>query len=169
MWPRLVITGPPGPHNPANAAYLAELQQLRHATGAPESIIFLYERYSDAQGQPLPVSDAMVADLYRLADGLLFPSRYEGFGIPMLEAGLVGLPIFCSAIPPLQASAGDAAHYFALDANPAAIARTIAETLRSEPRTRLRQHIRTTATWAVRYQRDVAPLIDAAVADATRR
>lgn len=28
---RLVVTGPPGPHNPANALYLAELQALRAA------------------------------------------------------------------------------------------------------------------------------------------
>jgi mannosylglucosylglycerate synthase len=167
--PRLVVSGPPGPHNPTNAAYLAELQALRQATDAPESVIFLYEHYRDGQGQPLPVSDAMVADLYRLADGLLFPSRYEGFGIPILEAGALGLPIFCSAIAPLQASAGDAAHYFALDAAPGAIARMIADTLRADPRSRLRQQIRTTATWAVRYQRDVAPLLDAAVADASRR
>src|SRR5207248_857763 len=102
-------TGPPGPHNPTNAAYLAQLQALRHATGAGDSIVFLYEEYVDQHGQPLPVSDTMQSDLYRLADGLLFPSRSEGFGIPILEAGLVGIPIFCSDIAPFRESAGDAA------------------------------------------------------------
>ena len=51
--------------------------------------------------------DAVIADFYRLADALLMPSREEGFGIPVLEAGLSRLPIFCADIPPLRELAGD--------------------------------------------------------------
>src|SRR5690606_25609715 len=45
--PRLVVTGPPGPHNPANAAYLEQLKELRRATGDERSVVFLYEAYTD--------------------------------------------------------------------------------------------------------------------------
>lgn len=159
---RLVVSGPPGPHNPANAAYLAELLALRTASGAEEGVIFLYERFTDAAGQPRPVSDAMLADLFRLADGLLFPSRYEGFGIPALEAGLSGIPIFCSDIPPLRATAGAAGHYFALDEAPAAIAERIATALAADPRYALRRRVRTEYTWEAIYQRDIAPLLTGA-------
>lgn len=159
--PRLVVTGPPGPHNPANAAYLAELQSLRDTSGAADAVVFLYETYVDSVGRPLPVSDAMVADLYRMADGLLFPSRYEGFGIPVLEAGLAGLPVFCSDIAPFRESAGDAALYFGLDEDPQTIAGRIAAALRTDPRTALRRRVRATYTWEAIVRRDVAPLLDA--------
>ncbi|HMQ35688.1 MAG TPA: glycosyltransferase, partial [Chloroflexaceae bacterium] len=143
---RLVVTGPPGPHNPANAAYLAELLALREGSGAGEGAVFLYERFTDAEGRPRPVSDAMLADLYRLADGLLFPSRYEGFGIPALEAGLAGIPIFCRDIPPLRATAGDAAVYFGPDEPPEAVASRIAESLDADRRHNLRPAGRTRYT-----------------------
>lgn len=159
--PRLVVTGPPGPHNPANAAYLAELQALRDASGAGDAVIFLYERHLDAAGAPLPVSDAMVADLYRLADGLLFPSRYEGFGIPVLEAGLAGLPLFLSDIPPFRETAADAAVFFGLDEPPAAIAARLAAALRADGRAALRRRVRAGFSWEAIVRRAVAPLIDA--------
>jgi mannosylglucosylglycerate synthase len=156
---RLIVTGPPGPHNPSNEAYLAELLALRESSGAGEGVIFLYERFTDAAGQPRPVSDAMLGDLFRLADGMLFPSRYEGFGIPALEAGLSSIPIFCSHIPPLRATAGAAGHYFGLDEPPAAIATRIAASLADDPRYELRRRVRTEYTWEAIYQRDIAPLL----------
>lgn len=156
---QLVITGPPGPHNPANAAYLAELLALRTSSGADAGVVFLYEHFTDANGQPRPVTDAMLADLFRLADGLLFPSRYEGFGIPALEAGLSGIPIFCSDIPPLRATAGPAGHYFALDEAPTSIATRIAATLEDDPRYHLRRQVRTSYTWEAIYHQTIAPLL----------
>ncbi|MFN8477283.1 MAG: glycosyltransferase [Kouleothrix sp.] len=75
---------------------------LRDAAGGHDTVIFLYEQYCDANGLPRPVSDAMLADLFRLADALLFPSAYEGFGIPIIEAELAGIPIFCSDIAPFR-------------------------------------------------------------------
>lgn len=157
--PRLVVTGPPGPHNPANSAYLAQLQQLRRATGDEQSVVFLYERLTDAQGRPRPVSDALLADLFRLADGLLLPSRYEGFGIPLLEAGLAGIPIFCSDIAPFRESAGEAALRFDPDAPPAQTAGRIAAALRTDARSAFRRRVRLGYTWEAIYRRDMVPLL----------
>lgn len=156
---RLVVTGPPGPHNPANAAYLAELLALRDSSGAGDGAIFLYERFVDPAGRPREVSDAMLSDLFRLADGLLFPSRYEGFGIPALEAGLSGIPIFCSDIPPLRATAGEAAVYFGPDDAPELVAGRIAAALAADPRYDLRRAVRTRYTWEAIYRRFIVPLL----------
>ncbi len=156
---RLIVTGPPGPHNPANAAYLTELMALRTQHNLGDAVLFLYEVFTAADGKPLPVSDAMLADLYRLADGLLFPSRYEGFGIPVLEAGLAGIPIFCSAIPPLLATAGAAATPFGLDEPPESIAGRIDATLTADPRYALRRRVRTGYTWEAIFQRAIVPLL----------
>jgi glycosyltransferase involved in cell wall biosynthesis len=50
--------------------------------------------------------------LYQLARFVVFPSLFEGAGLPVLEAMEQGVPVACSAIPPLREYAGDAALYF---------------------------------------------------------
>lgn len=55
------------------------------------------------------VDDETLAALYAGAEALLFPSRYEGFGLPVLEAMAMGTPVIASAIPAVTEVAGDAA------------------------------------------------------------
>ena len=50
--------------------------------------------------------------LYSGARAFIFPSLYEGFGLPPLEAMACGVPVACSGIPSLRETAGDAALYF---------------------------------------------------------
>ena len=50
--------------------------------------------------------------LYSAATAFVFPSLYEGFGLPVLEAMSCGVPVACSDIPALREVAGDAASYF---------------------------------------------------------
>jgi len=50
--------------------------------------------------------------LYRGARGFIYPSTFEGFGMPVLEAMAAGVPVACSDIPVLREVAGDCALYF---------------------------------------------------------
>src|SRR5262249_13219866 len=51
-------------------------------------------------------------ELFRGARGFIYPSTFEGFGMPVLEAMAAGVPVACSDIPPLREVAGDTVHYF---------------------------------------------------------
>jgi glycosyltransferase involved in cell wall biosynthesis len=51
-------------------------------------------------------------ELYRGARGFVYPSTFEGFGMPVLEAMAAGVPVTCSRIPPLMEVAGEWASYF---------------------------------------------------------
>jgi glycosyltransferase involved in cell wall biosynthesis len=50
--------------------------------------------------------------LYAQARAVVYPSTFEGFGMPVLEAMAAGIPVTCSDIPPLREVAGDAALFF---------------------------------------------------------
>jgi glycosyltransferase involved in cell wall biosynthesis len=159
--PVLLVTGPLGPHNPANAGYLAELQRLRHSLGLAKephepgpAAWFLAELNGGS------LSEAVVSDLYRLADLLLFPSWEEGFGIPLLEAGLAGIPVFCADIAPLREIGRAEATYFAPDEAPGNVAALIAAALGSSPVYRLRRRVRRDYTWEGVYRRQIAPLLE---------
>lgn len=55
---------------------------------------------------------AVVRGLYRLSGALVFPSRFEGFGMPILEAMRAGTPVLCSDATSLPEVGGDAVLYF---------------------------------------------------------
>ena len=74
----------------------------------------------------IPRADLL--ELFATATAFVFPSRYEGFGIPVLEAMTAALPLACSDIPVLREIAGDAARYFDPE-DPASICRALSEIL----------------------------------------
>ena len=51
----------------------------------------------------------------RRAEALVFPSRYEGFGLPVLEAQHLGVPVIASTAPALQEVTGGAAVHISPD------------------------------------------------------
>jgi glycosyltransferase involved in cell wall biosynthesis len=148
----LVVTGPLGPHNANNKKYFEMLTELRKQLGLEGSAHFLAELYDGF----LP--DEVIADFYRVSDALLFPSREEGFGIPLIEAAFSHLPAFCADIPPLRNLGLGDAQFFSPDEDPARIAMLIAEHFQTSMSARLAARARASFRWEAIYREQIAPL-----------
>jgi glycosyltransferase involved in cell wall biosynthesis len=81
--------------------FTGELHTLRESLGLKDSVTF-----------PGWIPREELRDLYARAWAFLYPSRFEGFGLPVLEAMAAGVPTACSSIEPLASIAGDAALQF---------------------------------------------------------
>jgi glycosyltransferase involved in cell wall biosynthesis len=55
------------------------------------------------------LSDQEMKEAYAEADIMIFPSTYEGFGLPIIEAQATGRPVLTSRLEPMRSVAGDAA------------------------------------------------------------
>jgi glycosyltransferase involved in cell wall biosynthesis len=115
--PVLALPGYPTPHE-------EELRRLAARLLNPGDVHFLdWVRPETLEG------------LYAAASAFVFPSLYEGFGLPVLEAMARGIPVACSAAPTLDEVAADACLRFdPLDT--AAIARAIETLIRDRDRAR---------------------------------
>ncbi|HEX6506485.1 MAG TPA: glycosyltransferase family 4 protein [Chloroflexota bacterium] len=150
---RFIVTGPTAPHHPQRSrTYLDELKALRRELDVEAEVIFL----ADDQGERL--DDRTVSELYVLADCLFFPSESEGFGLPILEAGLAGVPAALADIPVFREVGGDEASYFALDGPPEDAADAVTKLLEL-PTTRLRRRVRQEYRWDVIVDRRLVPLL----------
>ena len=143
----LVVTGLVGPHDRTNVAYLKELS----ARASPRDGVHLLA------AERMPIGYDVVVDLYALADVLVFPSAHEGFGIPMLEAGLHRMPIVCSDIPVLRETGGDEPVYVPADAGGETIADAVLRAL-DTPAMRMRRRARAFA-WPRVLREKVLPVI----------
>ncbi|MBK8091656.1 MAG: glycosyltransferase family 4 protein [Verrucomicrobiaceae bacterium] len=125
-----IITAAPDPHQGDGRLYFEELATLAEKLDVRERVLFL--------GESAPLSDDDVRSLYQLADALFFPSTQEGYGLPLIEAALHQLPIFCSDIPAHREVAPSEATFFHLtDSIP-----SLAHKLRSHPAVQARQQRR---------------------------
>jgi glycosyltransferase involved in cell wall biosynthesis len=154
----LLITGPPGPHNPKNIAYLESLRDLVKELNTGPNTHFIYELGEN--DKPLTVPDEVIADFYRFADILLFPSLREGFGIPILEAGLTRTAIFASAIPSIQESSAGLVNLFDPEGDPGDVGAEITSFIRSDPIYKLRRRILEQYTWSTILSNKLIPIIE---------
>ena len=91
------------------------------------------------QASVLECTDVTNEDLcafYSVAQAFLFPSLYEGFGWPIIEAQACGCPVFATAREPMLSVGGEGAHYFDPD-NLQEAALIVLQGLRNQPAMRV--------------------------------
>lgn len=95
---RILLTGAEDGQNPAHAAYAKYLRTLSASLRVGEEVCFI--------GGGMPIGPKEYCDFHQIADALFFPGQQEGFGLPVLEAGVFGKPVFCSDTEPLRTLPG---------------------------------------------------------------
>lgn len=100
---------------------MALLRAFGQAGGMPHLVItgvrgFAAREVEEMAGDSVKITGWIpreeLYELFRGARGFIYPSTFEGFGMPVLEAMAAGVPVACSDIPPLREIAGSTVHYF---------------------------------------------------------
>jgi len=122
---RLLISGAANLYNRTATEHLAALKKLAADLRIAELVTWVNESFV--------VDELHLRSLYAVSDAVLYPSRQEGFGLPLLEAAAFRLPIFCSNIEPLKSIAHSGTHLFDLRHSPRNIAERIRTALEQDP------------------------------------
>jgi mannosylglucosylglycerate synthase len=156
--PRLVLTGPPDPHDEKSAAYFQSLQDRRRSLRVDKEMRFVYES-GPQPGEPYTIEPDLVGQLYRVCDVMLMPSLREGFGMPVLEAGLAGLKVVCTRIPAAEELASEEVLWIDAQEGAESIADRLIEWAASDPVQRLRRRVRQDLTWPALFKKQIRPLL----------
>ncbi|RPI33521.1 MAG: glycosyltransferase [Chloroflexota bacterium] len=159
---KVVLTGPPDPHAEDSLNYWGELQELRKALGVEEEMRFVYESGPDAS-QAYTIDNHVVGELYRVCDAVFIPSLREGFGMPVLEAGLAGIPVVCTEIPAAKEIGDSDVLLFSPASDPDGVAAKLLAWVESSPVYRMRRRVRQNYTWDSIFKHQIEPLLRSTV------
>jgi glycosyltransferase involved in cell wall biosynthesis len=146
-----MVTGAPDRHNADAAAYHDSLMKMRAQLGIADEFLFLHDLFA--------VTNRDLMGLYRVADALFFPSKQEGFGLPILEGSLHRVPIFCADIEPMKSPGRQHITFFSPDIAPGALAGTILKQLGASPAIQARKALVRDYAWERIDREYLAPLL----------
>jgi glycosyltransferase involved in cell wall biosynthesis len=157
--PKLVLTGPPDPHDSMSMEYYQSLLELRRNLGVDNEMRFVFESGPNPD-QGYLISSRVVGDLLRISDVMFMPSHREGFGMPVLEAGLAGIPVVSTGVPAAVEIAADRILIFQKDQPAEQTAQNIINLVNSNPISRLRRQVLQNYTWKAIFKRQIEPLLN---------
>ena len=153
-----LVTGAPDPHNPAVIQYFNYLQSEIRKRRLDKNVTFLSHKYN------ISLSSADVSSLYRVSNVLFFLSRQEGFGIPLIEAGLARLLVLASDIPPLRAVGGKNAIYVDPDGKKVqSSVKRLLKKIDDNLVLRMNRQVTREYPWELIFRKKIEPLIQKAV------
>jgi glycosyltransferase involved in cell wall biosynthesis len=160
---KLIVTGPPDPHDESNVRYYRSLLNQRRELGIIDEASFIYESGPDPK-QAYLIDENMIGQLYRLADIVLLPSRREGFGIPVLEAGLAGVPLAATDVPAAQEIGQNDFFLIKEGHTPESLAEELLNWSQEDRTQRLCRRVRKGFTWEQIFELNIQPLLEEGLA-----
>jgi glycosyltransferase involved in cell wall biosynthesis len=155
---KLIVTGPPDPHDADSMAYYESLRALRQQLGVEDEMRFVFESGPDPS-QGFIIDAEVVGDLFRVSDVMFMPSHREGFAMPVLEAGLVGVPVVTTEVPAAVEIGGSDVIQFDKADDPDDLAARILTWAENSQVHRLRRRVSQDYTWQAIFERDIEPLL----------
>ena len=152
-----ILTGAYDHHEERAVAYYRRLRYWINELELTDNIAVLAE-YRFRNKKRLVPDRVFIRDLYLMADLLLMTSKDEGFGLPLLEAGIIKLPIACSDIGPFQ-EVGEGVCYFGLEEPPLSIAGRIVEYLARTETHQMFRNVMRKYVWDVVCRQDAVPFL----------
>lgn len=156
---RYLITGAYDSHEQKDVKYYRRLKEIAEDLNIAGEVIFIAE-YRTKNGKKIIPNHSFIRDLYFIADILFMPSSSEGFGLPLLEAGAIKLPIACSDIPPFLEIGGDNVCTFSLTDSPNRIADKILRFLSNLTTQKMYRDIIKNYVWDSIYDNYLVPLLE---------
>jgi len=145
--PMLLITGSQDVYGTAGASYESYLRSLPTKLDLENNVFYLND-FNDEIGQ-------VWAQAFRISDVLLFPSGYEGQGIPPLEAALCRLPCWAQDLPTFEDWQLES---LTLVKSPAEAVQA-AQALMANPAHRARKKVLNDHRWTTIYLKKIQPLL----------
>ncbi len=154
---RYLITGAYDPHEPKNVRYYRELKKIIKDLNITREVIIIAD-YPMKKGKKIIPDYTFIRDLYFIADILFMPSLSEGFGLPLLEAGVTKLPIACSDIPSFMEIGRDHVCHFSVTDAPDRIAEKILQFLATISTYNMYRKVIENYAWDSIYRNHIRPL-----------
>lgn len=154
---RYLVTGAYDPHEPKSVHHYRKLKKMAKKLDLSREVIFIAE-YRMKNGEKVVPNQKFIRDFYLIADILFMPSMSEGFGLPLLEAGMIKLPVVCSDISPFREIGGSRVCYFSSTDTPNQIAKKIVSFLKSIATHRMYRNIIKNYVWDSIYETHIKPL-----------
>lgn len=154
---RYLVTGTYDPHEPKNVEYYQKMKGIIEDLNITHEVIFT-AAYKMKDGRKITQDHVFIRDLYFIADILFMPSISEGFGLPLLEAGMIKLPIACSDIPPFLEIGDGHTCTFSLTDTPVRIADKILKFLSTIPTHNMHRKVMKNYVWDSIYRKHIRPL-----------
>ncbi len=149
-----LITGAPDPHNPAVIKYFKWLKKKISEYKLARDVVFLSHKYNTS------LTSEDVSSLFQVSNVLFFLSMQEGFGIPLIEAGMAKLHILASNIPPLKAAGGSNVTYVPLGKKD--ISKPVKKLIKevsTSPVSVMNKRVQREFPWELIFKKKIEPLI----------
>lgn len=156
---KYIITGNLDQHQ-ENQSYYQSLKKLIEELDLGQNVFLLAEFLSSLENGNKNLQ-ADIEEIYMISDFLLMTSSIEGFGLPLIEAGLSRTPIFTSDIKPFHEIGTTNINYFSLNADPEKIATMILDRMKELPQAYFYRKVIKKYSILVIFTKKIIPLITA--------
>ncbi len=156
---RLLLSGSYDPHEESTLNYYEKLKGLARKLDVNDDVIVMADLLLNESSEP-STEPITIHELYLIADVMLLPSLQEGFGIPLLEAGMFKLPIVCSDIAPFREVSSGEVCFFSFEDSAEDVAQMIMGLVNRSPANRMYRHIIRNFLWKNIYRQKIEPLFE---------